>query len=88
MAVVHIDWRLKGYRTDFSNRATVFWPRAEKGLCAIEAENEAGEKGARGQALLYSGLLDMGETSAFSAVLESIAMRRAAEYFVLLSASG
>lgn len=46
VSIVHIDWRLRGYRADFSNRVTVFWPRAERGRCAVEAESRAGEKGA------------------------------------------
>lgn len=46
VAIVHIDWSLRGYRADFSNRVRVFWPRAERRLCAVEAESRAGEKGA------------------------------------------
>jgi len=84
--MVPMDWRLRGYRADFSNRVTVFWPCSERGFCAVEVGSRAGEKGAEGQALLSPRPLDVGETSASSAALDSIAVRRIAEYFVLLSA--
>lgn len=38
--------------------------------------------------MLYLGPLGMGETSASSAALDSTAVRRIAEYFVLLSTGG
>lgn len=79
LAIVCIDWRLGGFQQGYS-----LWAMGREGSFCRGGKEQGREKKNHKDIDPFN----VGETSASSAILESIAVRRVAEYFVLLCARG